>query len=228
MNEKLSKLMKKEEKEFKQFLFDTVFAPHLKTSPLKSLEASSAEAMQQVDKLMEFFKTDVKKGFELFEQKVLPFERKRLFIIANKLESTVSILVENSASIPQEIEIADLEFLEEIAKRVYTAKNYPEASCMFRFIIQLNPVYSPAWIYWAMCETIQNHHEIVDQIYDMGLQFLSEDYLIRIYASEYYIKTNRQEKAREILLAAKDSLINEGMQASYTYSKVNNLINILR
>lgn len=224
--DKISKLLNKEEKEIKQFLFDSLFAPNIKPSPLKSIEASTNEAMEQIDNLMAMFKTDVSKGFELFEQKAFPFERDRINQINNKLASIVKALANGSGKV-QEIEVEELEFLEEVAKRVYSAKDYPEASCMFRFIIQLNPVYSPAWVQWALCETIQKHNEIVDQIYSMGMQMLAHDYLIRIYACDYYIKTNRNEMARDILHSAKENLIQDNEQDSYTFKRINQLISLL-
>jgi tetratricopeptide (TPR) repeat protein len=236
---KIAELLGAEEHEFKEFLYDSLFAANIKPSPLKSLEASKAEAMQQIDKLLELFKTDVKKGFEIFEQKALPIEQERLAEVFNHLNSIVSTVVgkdihnvkeeqtEEEAAQAQKVADANLEFLESIASRVYGAKDYEEASCMFRFIIQLDPLYSPAWVEWALCEQAQDHDEVVDQIFEMGINFLPHDYLIRIYASEYYIKTNRKDKAREILEIAKTELVEAREQESHTFKKIQQLLTMV-
>lgn len=235
---KIAELLGAEEQEFKKFLFDSLFAANVKPSPLKSMEASKAEAMQQIDTLLELFKTDVKMGFEIFEQKALPIEQERLAEVFSHLNQIVSAVIgkdipkaqeqtEEEAAKAQEIADENLEFLENIASRVYAAKDYPEASCMFRFIIQLDPIYSPAWVEWALCEQAQNHDEIVDQIFEMGISFLPHDYLIRIYASEYYIKTGRKGKAHEILETAKTELIDAREQDSHTFKKIQQLLEMI-
>lgn len=228
-------LLGPDEKEFKEFLFETLFAANIKPTPLKTIEASTAEAMQQVDKLLELFKTDVKRGYEIFEQKALPIEKERLHEIYSRLTSVVSRAVGKEASTSKTEEEAasepyvvdeNLEFLESIASRVFAAKDYADASCMFRFIIQLDPLYSPAWVEWALCEEAQKHNEVVDQIFEMGIGFLPHDYLIRIYACEHYIKTNRKSKAREILEAAKAELLAAKEQQSHTFKKIQQLISL--
>ncbi len=236
---KVAEILGAENHEFKEFLYNSLFAANIKPSPLKSLEDSKAEAMQQIDKLLELFKTDVKKGFDIFEQKALPIEHERLEEIFNHLNSIVSTVIGKEIhatnEVPSEEEIAqaqktaddNLEFLESIASRVYAAKDYEDASCMFRFIIQVDPLYSPAWVEWAFCEQAQGHDEVVDQIFEMGINFLPHDYLIRIYAAEYYLKTNRKDKAREILEIAKAQLDEAREQESHTYKKIQQLLTMI-
>src|SRR5205085_1347290 len=101
------------------------------------------------------------------------------------------------------------------------------SSCMFRFIIQLDPFYSLAWVGWASSEHEINSVDEVAKIYDMALQALPLDYLIRIYSAEFYIGINNKQKAKEILKQTFDEMVQNREEETIAYQEVTKLLNSL-
>lgn len=206
----MRKAVETQDIEFKQFLFDTHVASQLKMSPLKSLELAEAESKRAIDAVVEKGRFDIKRGYELFKSKAALENGEQFKAIAEK------ILGESSES---ELGIDDYIFLDEMAKNELKASNFNEASCMFRFILQLNPWYGSAWVGWALCEQKQEP-EVAYKIYELGLSIMPADYFICSYAADFFARKDK-EKALKILYDALVILAKEGRQNGYSFQELN-------
>lgn len=215
--------LKKEEKNFKEFIFETIFAQNIKPSALKSIDIIITEANQQVEQYIQSFKMDISKGLGLFRQKAHKTEQDQLRQTWAKVITYVRA-IEVGNNLTELLSPADLQFLEQIAKRELMDKQYEDASCMFRFLIQISQQYSSAWVGWAVCEQELVHFDNVDSIYEMGMALLPYNFFIRIFASEYFIATDRKERAREILQRCLEALAQADQKQNQIYEEISTLL----
>lgn len=220
-NENISKLIKNESlknefEEEQKFQEDTILEllGPIAPSPLKSAETQDKEKKQQTKEIMDLMSQDLTMAVSLFNNKSLPQEKKDFKKILNKL---VSLAEKNEA---KPISTEDCEFLEEIAKRKLLKQEFLDAGRMFRFIIQLDIGYSGAWVGWALSEQEQQHWDIADQIYNLAINMLPGDIYIALFAADFYIYVNQQQRAIEILEQSKDRLIENNLQTSKSYELV--------
>lgn len=206
--------------EFKQFLFE-VYQPHLVPSDFKSIEACEAEARQEIDETLDNYVRGLVRGVDLFIENGLPIEREHLMEVLNK--SAMAPDPTNTEN-PFSINAEDAEFLEKIAKRVFEAGNFEDASFLFKFIVQIFPVYSPAWVSLAHCAQRQGKQDEAEEIFLMSIDLLPKDYYLRMYAAEFYIKTNQVPKAKALIEASAMQLSQDGEEGTEAHRQVTNLL----
>lgn len=219
--QKLKEQLSGAEKEFKEQLFETYVAHKLKPTPLKTLQESKNESLLQIDDSIRQFKDDLSRGYQCYQTHVFPEEEDRLKLITDKFFKFID------PNAQMNLDDKEAVFLEEIAKREMMKGNHSDASCMFRFIIQITNAYSPAWVGWALAEHAQGHQSETDLIFELGMEMMPLDYFILLYAAEFFMTTDRKERAREILQKAADRLIQVNAQDTFTFKEVNQLISKL-
>lgn len=217
----LEENQKKEELDFKKSLLDNLIEfGIIVPSKLESLEQKTKKAQHQIDEQIKAYKADISDGVTLFLKYANIEEQISLKKILKKLTTiTSSLMHSNTPTSP--IDNQDLDFLEDIAKRVLANGHNKDAACMFRLIIQFNFTESSAWIGWAICEQEDKHDDVVTQIYDLAMKLLPHDCLIRLYAADFYAAQNKKEKAKEILNEAANLLKQDGEQESETFKQIN-------
>lgn len=214
-----------EEEEFKTSFLETyVSANPVPSTPIKSSEQLIEEWKQNLEENLKAFKKDIIKGFGLFKEKTPETDLPHLGGIVGKILSITAAAAGVSEQSPEPITFEDYEFLEGIAKKELSAGNNLDASCMFRFIIQLEPLYSPAWVGWAVCEQEEGQLDVVEQIYEMALHLFPEDPMIGLYSAEFYLNNNKVSKAKEILKQTKMNLVNIKSTDSDLFNEVNRLL----
>lgn len=206
--------------EFKQFLFE-VYQPHLAPTDLKTMEACEAEARQEIDETLENYVRGLVRGVDLFIENALPIEREHLMEVLNK---SAQVPDESNTENPFSINAEDAAFLEVIAKRVFETGNFVDASFLYKFIVQVFPVYSPAWVSLAHCEQYQGKLEDAEEVFLMSIDLLPKDYYLRMYAAEFYIKTNQVPKAKALIEASALQLSQDGEEGTEAHRQVTNLL----
>lgn len=213
---KINEAAQEEEKFYRETLESFFEAP--KISPLKSIEAQEKERNQKVNDFINVLKTDVEQGAKYFIEGRSQEELKKLTAIFDKVQTIVDHVAGKSEI--QELTDEDCTFLEELAKKSISDLQYEKASCMFRLIIKLNPLFSGAWVGWAVSEQELEHFEVVEIIYEMATQLLPFDCYVILFAAEYYAKCNSIDKAKDVLKRAKELLIENDMKNSNSYEAV--------
>lgn len=221
----LEKILK-EENDFSKEILLSLFEPP-KMSPLKSIEQQEIEINKHIEDYLAFKKKDTEEGVNLFINECRENERAHLKEIFTKIESIVKKL-EGAEGEVNSVTVEDCEFLNEIANRKLTNQNYQESSCMFRLIIQINCFFDPGWVGWALSEQKLTHLEIVENIYNMALEFFPTNYYIILFATDFYASYNQKTKAIEILKKAKEQLITDGMQSSKSFELIEESLNTLQ
>jgi hypothetical protein len=221
----LNKYLANEQDDFKKFLLEHHFASQIRATPLKSYAQATSEMEQQIDQGMANLKEDIAKGIECFKQKALPLELKQLEKIFMKFSNFNFHSGQKALQSPVKVE--DLEFLEEIARRTLAENQNESAAAMFRFMLQLNLAYSPAWVGWAIAEQEMGNAQVTAAIYQLATGLLPEDYFIMIYAAEFYMLMNEKNKAREMLQRGKEKLISSREDQSASFKEINQLLNLL-
>lgn len=197
-----------------------------KTTPLKDMNQLKAELNL---KLNELINLQIEKGKEvpqLFDQIALESEKKQVAEIFHQLAekaatqelTSISFLVDDEA----------LDFLNEIARRAVGEGKFEIAASLYQFLLQLDLSYGNGWIGLAICAHEICGEEGAQQTYELGLSLLPNDPLLAIYAAEFFILTDKKEKAMEILEPLSEKLINEGKDQGVTYSEVNRLIQLTK
>jgi tetratricopeptide (TPR) repeat protein len=212
---------------FKEYLFNEYAKPFLKPSKMKSLEACTTEAKQQIDEHVNMLKKDLQKGVELFLAKVTPKDADALNKI---LKKTTPITA--SEHTKKEIEAhlitpEDVLLLEKIASEVLAHGNPQDAGCMFRTIIACVPFYSPAWVGSALSELRDKNKENAEMILRVAMELFPEDAYIQLYAGRVYLADNRKKEAREVLKKASENLVNQHQEASEDYKEVKKLLSVV-
>lgn len=224
--ENLQKEMKEAEKKVKDYLYKEVAAPLIRPNPFKTQAAAEIESKQQIEKVIESFKNDIIRATQLYLQKVPDFERDKLIEIFRELAEYLPHGPKAGTAISVSWDKAD--FLEKYAQLEFVAGNIKDACPMFRFIIQVCPKYSPAWVGWAHCEEALGEFANLEAIYTMAMQTMPHDHLIRIAAAQYFIKIERRGRAKEILEHSRDALLKINEQNSETFYEIERLLNELQ
>lgn len=199
----------------------------LTDTPLKSKTEAVENLKKDIKIKLDKTREDVSKGLHLFVDKTSGTEREKFVQLMTKVHS-FNMAIAEKKELPKEIlSVEDLEFLLSIANREFASNHNAEASSMFRTIIHLNPFYSAAWVGWALAEYEQDHLDIVDQIYELGLTFLDNDPMISLYAAQFYIQTNSQPRAKVILRNAQKACLDRGMEESSLVTEINKLLNMV-
>lgn len=212
-----------QEEELIDFLLKNI-EPTLQPSAFKSKEDALKETKQVIRMNLDQTRKDIVNGYQLFLAKTTPEEKKTFTNLMSNLYALANTYIQKKPLNFEKINIDDFSFLEEIAKRELIARNFNEASCMFRFIIQLNPVYSMAWVGCALSEYEQKNIETAEQIFELGMQILPEDLFIPLYAAQFFIITQQLHKALTILQTAKEKCLEKGMEKSEIFKEINLLL----
>lgn len=162
------------------------------------LTSQNPSKSEQSDDLTKLYKLDLTRGIECYLQEGSSEEKKRFQDILDRLK-----LLANSGPLKKKKDYpltdGDISFLDSLAARVLGEKKFKEASCMWRFIIQLIPFYDRAWVGWAISETELGHREIVAQIYQAGLEFLPNSVFLAKYASNFFCIEGKKDQARTLV-----------------------------
>jgi hypothetical protein len=205
--------------------FDDIYGP-FKPTPLKSLEQQESERNQLYQKFINLSETDIKRGLQLFFDNITEEENQKLKNFFNNYihQNLVIFEVKNVKDSFNEL---DYELLENITNRQFANHKYEESSCMFRFIIQTNFIYFPAWVGWADSEKSLGRHEIVAAIYEMAMAFFPNNPYLVLFAADFYISNNQKDIAISLLNDTKSMLITEKMQDSNSFKEIQNFLNKL-
>lgn len=159
---------------------------------------------------------EIGRAINLFQTQSMPEEREQLSKILSQIVSIGINSIEGETDLAdEELTEGDLNFLEGIARRVLL-KDRDEAACLYKFILLLDPGYPIAWIGLAICYQEMGFQAVAEQTYEFALQ-LSSDYMLQIYAAEFFIIINKSERAMVILNNAKNQLISENKVESLNY-----------
>lgn len=224
--EDLKKDLKDAEQNVRDYLFKEVASPLIRPSPFKSQSAAEQDAKQQIDKVLETFKQDIVLATQLYLQKVPEREREKLIEIFRELTQFLPHGPKAGTAISLPWEKA--EFLEKYAIEELAAGRVKEACSMFRFIIQICPKYSPGWVGWSRCEEALGETANLEAIFAMAMQTMPEDHLIRLQAAQYFMKTQRQGKARDLLEESRDALLKANEHNSETLFEIDRLLRELQ
>ncbi len=188
-------------------------------SPLKSAKTQIREKKQRAKEIMDLISQDITIATQAFINECSPEEKMRLDQIFDNMALQLKTFAEKKEAAP--IPVEDCEFMEEIAKRKLLKQEFQEAGRMFRFILQLNFIYSGAWVGWAISEQEQQHWDVVDQIFYIATTSMPHDSYIALFAADFYTLTNQLQRAVEILQQTKTQLIENNQQTSKSFELVN-------
>lgn len=171
--------------------------------PKKAMETAEKEADIAVDA----FHLDIERGAECYLKYAHEKESKSLGVVFGKLHSYIL----NKAGVGplNPLTVEDMELLDTIATRVLGENHHQEASCMWRFILQLDPHYSRAWVGWAVSELEMKNTEAVEFIYQLGLTLLPRDAYLAAFAADFYAAEGKKEQATAVLDAIIETLHGE-------------------
>jgi hypothetical protein len=217
-------VIEKQDSFFKEQLI--ALSEPLKLSPLKSVEQQEKERLEFAEKIINFRKDDLKKGFDLFLE-ASQGEQASIFQEILMKAKSLSLAILEGKEATYYLTEQDFEWLDKIAEHQFSNHKYEEASCMFRFIIHLNCFFAPAWVGWANSEKNLSHLEVVEQIYDMAMEFFPDHFYLVLFASEFYVYYDKKDKAISILSSAKKKLIDLGMESSKSFQAIQNSLSNL-
>ncbi|MBA3957282.1 MAG: hypothetical protein H0X51_02645 [Parachlamydiaceae bacterium] len=223
-SKKMVKILETNEREFKQYLLETLSAS-LKDSPLKSKESQLDELKKGIDVLYQKFQEDVQEGLLFFYETIKEEELKQLDAIMRKYALTFrSKVLHEKVKGDVELTNDDFRFLANIAKRKFADRHFVEANAMFRFITDLNPFYSPAWIGIALCFQEQGEMENADKIYEMAMPLCSDSPLFCLCAANHFLSRNRKDLAKEICQTALQEMELYHQKDSSEYREISELL----
>ncbi len=211
----------KQDSFFRDYLRETLGPPKL--SPLKSIEGQEREQEQLIEKCLKFRQDDIGRGLQLFIDACKNEESTIFNDILARAQLQSLALVEGK-EITTFLIGSDFEWLDKIVERKFQSHNYEESSCMFRFMIQMNSFFVPAWVGWADSEKNLGHLEIVESIYDIAMESFPYNFYLVLFAADFYISYNQKNKAGLVLNKAKEKLIEEGMQSSKSFQAITKLL----
>lgn len=221
----LEEKLKLEEDDFVNFAINSLDPSFFKESKLKTREQKEEESREHIRENLTLYKHDIEQGIEFFKEKALDSEQYQLGEIFGKYTTLGNEFLGKSEG--KKITIEDLEFLERIAKRSLVKNELIAASCMFRFLLQMQPLYGPAWVGWAVCEQEHGNFDVVEQLYEAALLIIPNDFFVRYYAAEFYKLINKTEKAKEILQGTLEILSQDGKENSHAFEEVKLLMSSL-
>lgn len=182
------------------------------------------QVKDQAEAMLAFHQLETERAINLLLERSLQNEKSRLLEILGKITLLgVEVVKDYEINESDLLSDDDLDFLEQIAKRVIL-QNIEEATILYRFLITIDMSYTLGWIGLAVCYQEAGFYDIAEYTYELALKFLSFDYLLCLYASEFFILIGKHERAKEILTEAKNELINQSKIDSYTYSQVSNML----
>ncbi len=197
---KFKELLEKKEKKIADFIFDECFAAQIKSSQLKSAEVATKETRAMVTERIHQVEKENAEAIRLFKSSGSDSqERDHVEEIFNKYWAQCQSLVEQrKLSDLESIQVNDIEFLVDIAKKELADGKFEQSSKMFSLLVQLFPLYSPGWIGWAISEMQREEIETAAAIYDTARLLLPGDLLLLFYAAQFF-EMNDKKKAIEIL-----------------------------
>lgn len=172
-------------------------------NPLQTPQQQAAHYHQQVNQMFSAMYVDLKRGVECYVQKALPDEKARLLKTFGKISAISKAFAEKTTPVPLDEE--DYALFDTMATRTFAENQFQEASCMWRFVIQLQPENSRAWVGWAIAEQMNREIESVEYIYRMGLELLPYDVYLALFAVDFYLSQNHPEKARDVINKAMEA-----------------------
>jgi tetratricopeptide (TPR) repeat protein len=172
-------------------------------TPLQTPQQQAAHYRQQVKQMFDAIHIDLKRGVECYVQQALPDEKERLQKTFSKIFAISQALVAKTTPVPLNEE--DYALFDTMATRTFVENQFKEASCMWRFLIQLQPENSRAWVGWAMAEQMNQNIDMVEHIYKMGLEILPYDVYLAMFAVDFYLSQSHPEKAREVISKAQEA-----------------------
>lgn len=191
-------LLEENKTALKNLILEEIYLPNLKPSLLKpvteAINGADICATEYIDQLQ----SDIVKGYHLFLDLAEEEEKEILEKALLSITSVNEEINDNSTNCNSTNFENDL-LLQRIAKRVLAKGDYENASCMFRFIIQMHIAFVPAWVGWFLSESLQKHDEIVEQILSLGLSLFPADYFLCTYSAKYYGERGQRQKALSLL-----------------------------
>lgn len=173
-------------------------------NPLQTEEQRAAKCQHDAQQVFDALRIDIKRGIECYAQYTLPVEKEKLSALFNKIFDYMEIFGRKET--PPALTDKDIAPLDIIATRTFAEEHYKEASCMWRFILQLQPTNSRAWVGWAIAEQMNHHTEIVEHIYRLGRELLPHDIYLALFAADFYLSENKADISREIIHKTFDTL----------------------
>lgn len=227
MEQKIINYTDEVEKDFKEYIFETSFAPNIKISPLKSYEVASAEARQQINDYVEVYKKSLDTAMQLFiTMAETPEEKKAVALFINEGKTILDIkagVQEDETVIPIKTtgEMSEnFDCLENLAKKQLIEKKYENSSCMFNLLAQVFPFFSSAWVGWAISEQELGKIDVAAAIYDSALLLLPNNSYLILFVANFYLQNNQSEKAKSLVHSALQHLELEGQKASTSYKEL--------
>lgn len=168
---------------------------HCTPTPLKTEQQQRAKCQEKVNLLFKTLEVDMKQNIECYLNHTLPHEKETLAHSIVKIFLSFQALFEKKEAVPFTDE--DWAPFDVIATRTFSEDKFKEASCMWRLIIELSPMYSRAWVGWALAEQMSGHHDVVNQIYHLTKELFPYDAYIALFAADFYLCENKPHEARE-------------------------------
>lgn len=218
MKQKTSIHIEHDRSGFKEYLFQSFYAPNLKPSPLKSLEKCITEAHQQIDAAYDQFINSLLNGENFFLEAANPQEKDQLTKILAKIDQPEEPTKGNTENFA--INFDDARFLDLLARRELFENRFENASAMFRWILLFLPAYSSAIVGAAISEQQLNHTQEAKDLFTIGLEMLPNDVYLNLYAADFFVTIQENDKAKEILTVLQDNLKKQGLEASEGYQKI--------
>jgi len=217
-----------EDQVFMQKFLKKILKDNPQLSSPESSELILKEQDEKIETLLLLAKKDSRQAVEFYISACPEEQNYKLVAIFSKIASILDARAGVGVDKINPITTEDCEFLEELAKQKLIENEYECASCMYRFLVQINQFYSGGWVGWAICEHQQQHIEVVKNIYQIALALLPYDYYICLFAADFYIGINNKAKAKEILKKAKNQLLKDKMEKSKTFTEVNFSLNAIQ
>jgi hypothetical protein len=166
-------------------------------SPLETDKQRASKCKHEAQHIFEALRVDIKRGVDCYTYYAHPAEKYELNILFGKIFENMEKFGRNEPLTPLTDE--DIAPLDTIATRAFTEKHLKEASCMWRLILQLQPVNSRAWVGWAIAEQMNHHTEIAEHIYRLGRELIPHDIYLALFTADFYLTENKTNMAREII-----------------------------
>jgi len=191
----------KEENEFKKFLYE-LLSENVSDLPLKSRDQQLEILKNGINISYERFVQEMQEAFLLFIENIHIEESAQLDSIMQKLSLHQSKHIHKNLKKKVSLTSEDYRFLAEIAKRRFRDRHLNDASSMFRLIILLNPLYTPAWIGIALCLQERGELEELDKLYQMAFPLCIASPIFCLCAAKHFVARGKTYEAKEICQAA--------------------------
>lgn len=211
-----------DEDQFMRHQLETLY-PLSTPTPLKSLEQMMQDQQVQIDREISNRIKDIKMGVEYFYKEGGREEKEKLNDIFTKIASHIYQHFDTNKVV--QLTDADTEFLEKLAQRKMENQGLAEASCMYRFILHVDPSYTYAWLGWANCEQDLDNLIVVQNIYTLAIHFLPNDPLLHLGAGIFYSAIQEFEKAKGLLNHASEEIEPKKEKFPVLYKQILDLLN---